>query len=42
MNRSQWAQCYAKFQGLEGGGKQGAFIYVLNENGQWKDRQISL
>ena len=25
-----------------GGGKQGAFIYVLNENGQWKDRQISL
>lgn len=23
-------------------GKQVAFIYVLYENGQWKDRQISL
>ena len=24
------------------GGKQGVFIYVLNENSQWKDGQISL
>ena len=40
MHRSPWHGLRLLCKILEG--KQSAFIYVLKENGQWKDRQISL